>query len=58
MQTKKTKNRYEMPKIELITIAFEQSIAAGSATARPEDSNSHIKDSWSRDQDDSRTIDW
>jgi len=58
MKTKKLKNRYESPKIELITIALEQGIAAGSATAHPEDSNGHVKDSWSRDQDDSRTIDW
>ncbi|MGE8291917.1 MAG: hypothetical protein ACN6ON_09560 [Sphingobacterium sp.] len=54
----KKKMAYIAPEVRTYLIELEQGIAAGSATARPENSNGEVKDQWDLGDNDNRTIDW
>jgi len=54
----KKKIAYIAPEVKAYQIELEQGIAAGSATARPEDSNGQVNEQWGLGDNDSRTIDW
>jgi len=53
------KQPYESPKIEVLCVELEHSIAAGSAKISPHDSeNNKIFEQWEEDVDDVRTVEW
>ncbi|WP_293943626.1 MULTISPECIES: hypothetical protein [unclassified Sphingobacterium] len=54
----KKKMAYIVPQVKVQLIELEQGIAAGSATARPEDSNGQVNEQWGLGDNDNRTIDW
>ncbi|CAM3452119.1 hypothetical protein [Sphingobacterium prati] len=54
----KKKMAYTAPLVKVQLIELEQGIAAGSATARPEDSNGQVNEQWGLGDNDNRTIDW
>ncbi|WP_343559324.1 hypothetical protein [Sphingobacterium sp.] len=54
----KKKMAYIAPEVRAHLIELEQGIAAGSASARPEDSNGQVSEQWDLGDNDSRTIDW
>ncbi|MDR2270751.1 MAG: hypothetical protein LBF27_07585 [Sphingobacterium sp.] len=54
----KKKIAYIAPEVKVQFIELEQGIAAGSAYARPEDSNGKVGEEWGLGDNDNRTIDW
>ncbi|WP_286857045.1 MULTISPECIES: hypothetical protein [Sphingobacterium] len=54
----KKKIVYIAPEVKVQMIELEQGIAAGSACARPEDSNGQVGEQWGLGDNDNRTIDW
>lgn len=54
----KCKKKYLKAFIRRIDVHIEESIATGSAFARPENSNNEVLEEWIVDSDDTRTFDW
>jgi|GEM_PF-1485642 len=50
------KRPYQAPSIEVISLELECSIAAGSATVKPQHFNEEVYESWDVETDDNRSI--
>ncbi|MFD1771617.1 hypothetical protein [Sphingobacterium suaedae] len=55
---KKLKKQYVSPTFSIQEIELECGIAAGSATARPENSDIEVYEQWQVEPDDNRIINW
>lgn len=58
MNTNNLKEVYISPRIQVILLALEQGIAAGSATLTPTTTNDYPQESWDNADDDDHMINW
>lgn len=52
------KKLYSSPKMTVMHVNLEHSVAAGSITVSPTNTNNVVNDEWEVDADDNRTINW